>query len=414
MNAAKDHLREEERLASLDSYSILDSLPEEDYDNLTSIAAEICGTPISLVSLLDDNRQWFKSRVGLNVSETPKEYAFCAHAINEGDDIFVVQDSRLDKRFHDNPLVIGDPRVIFYAGIPLIGDEGLPLGTLCVIDHKPKLLSQTQMQSLKALGNQVMNLMKLRKINAQLKRSNERLNENNKELEQFAYIAAHDLKSPLNNISSTSELLLEHYSASIDDEGKTMLSIIKQASEKLRGLIDGLLEYSSSEAVLGQKKSNVDLVKLCNDICGLFAFDTSLSLDLKSEINSITINKTAIDQILINLVSNAVKYNDKNQILIELGVVEAADAYEFYVKDNGPGIAKEYHDKIFQIFQTQGTNDKFGKAGNGIGLATVKKIVDKMGGQIRVESGPLYGSTFIFSLKKDFKPYSKRIFPSTA
>ncbi len=143
----KDHIKEKERLAALDSYSILDTLPEEDYDNLTAIAAEICGTPISLVSLLDNERQWFKSHHGLGATETPKEFAFCAHAINEDDDIFIVQDSRTDERFHDNPLVIGEPRVIFYAGIPLTTEEGLPLGTLCVIDHKPKLLSQGQLNS---------------------------------------------------------------------------------------------------------------------------------------------------------------------------------------------------------------------------------------------------------------------------
>jgi len=204
----KDHLREGERLASLKSYSVLDSLPEEDYDNLTNIAAEICGTPISLVSLLDKNRQWFKSRFGLGVSETPKEYAFCAHAINEGDDVFVVQDSRLDERFHDNPLVIGDPRVIFYAGVPLISEEGFPLGTLCVIDNKPRLLSQTQVQFLKALSKQVMNLLKLGKTNVLLKKSIDLLDEKNRELEQFAYIAPMTL-NPLNDISSTSELPFE-------------------------------------------------------------------------------------------------------------------------------------------------------------------------------------------------------------
>jgi signal transduction histidine kinase len=154
-------------------------------------------------------------------------------------------------------------------------------------------------------------------------------------------------------------------------------------------------------------------VKLCNEIGGLFAFDTSLSLVLKSELSNITINRSAIDQILINLVSNAIKYNDKNEVIIELGVMEAEDVYEFYVKDNGPGMEKEHQSKIFQIFQTLGTKDKFGKAGNGIGLATVKKIVDKMGGVIRVDSNTSSGSTFIFSLKKEYEPNSKRTFPCT-
>ena len=188
----EDHSKEKERLASLESYSILDTLPEEEYDNLTAIAAEICGTPISLVSLLDNKRQWFKSHHGIDASETPKEYAFCAHAINSEEDILIVQDSRTDERFHDNPLVTGDPRVIFYAGIPLSTENGLPLGTLCVIDHKPKLLSQSQIASLKALAKQVMNLLKLRKSKIQLNKTIDSLEEKNIELERFAYIAAHD------------------------------------------------------------------------------------------------------------------------------------------------------------------------------------------------------------------------------
>ncbi|MER3329975.1 MAG: GAF domain-containing protein, partial [Candidatus Kapaibacterium sp.] len=158
-----DHIKENERLKELESFSILDTLPEEDYDNLTAIAAQICGTPISLVSLLDDKRQWFKSHHGLGVSETPKEFAFCAHAINDNDKVFMIKDAREDERFYDNPLVTDEPFVIFYAGIPLVTDDGLPLGTLCVIDHEPKVLSQSQIDALKALSEQVMNLLRLRK-----------------------------------------------------------------------------------------------------------------------------------------------------------------------------------------------------------------------------------------------------------
>ncbi len=399
----KDHVYEKERLASLESYSIMDTLPEEDYDNLTTIAAAICGAPISAVSLLDNERQWFKSKYGLDVSETPKEVAFCAHAINE-EDIFIVQDSRLDERFVDNPVVTGDPHVIFYAGVPLCSDEGLPLGTLCVIDHKPRLLSQNQIRSLKALANQVMKLLELRKANAQLKKTLEDLDEKNCELEQFAFIAAHDLKSPLNNILGSAAILSDCYSSKLDNDGKTMISFIQSASQKLKELIDGLLEYSRSEVVLKEEKSEIDLQLLCNDIHGLFSFDNSLSLELKSDLKSITLNRTAIDQILINLVGNAIKYSDKEHVKIEFGVSEDSDSYQFYVNDNGPGIIEKNQNTIFQIFKTQNISDKYGRKGNGIGLATVKKIVDRMGGTIRVESDPPKGAKFIFTIKKEVKP----------
>jgi len=400
----KDYVYEKERLASLESYSILDTLPEIDYDNLTTIAAAICGAPISVVSLLDDKRQWFKSKFGLDVSETPKEIAFCAHAINEEEDIFMVQDARLDERFVNNPVVTGDPHVIFYAGVPLCSDEGLPLGTLCVIDHKPRLLSQKQIRSLKALANQVMKLLQLRKANALLKKSLEDLDEKNGELEQFAFIAAHDLKSPLNNISGSATILSDSYGSKLDNDGKTMISFIQSASEKLKELIDGLLEYSRSEVVLKEEKSKIDLQLLCNDIQGLFSFENSLSLELKSDLKSITLNRTAIDQILINLVGNAIKYSDKDHVKIEFGVSEVSDSYQFYVKDNGPGIIEKHQNTIFQIFKTQNLCDKYGRKGNGIGLATVKKIVGRMGGTIRVESDPPNGASFIFNIKKEVEP----------
>lgn len=163
------HLRESERLEELDSYNILDTLSESDYDFITNMAAKITGSPISLISLIDDERQWFKSRFGLAAEETPREYAFCAHAINSEEDVFIVKDSAKDERFYDNPLAVGAPNVIFYAGVTLRAPNDLPLGTLCVIDDKSKDLSRDQISDLKKLGSQVMVLLNLRRTNEQLR-----------------------------------------------------------------------------------------------------------------------------------------------------------------------------------------------------------------------------------------------------
>ena len=163
---------EKARLADLSSYDILDSIEEVDYDFLTKIASEICETKIGLVSLIDKDRQWFKSHYGLETKETPREFAFCGHAINHPNEIFVVNDARLDERFHDNPLVTGNPHVIFYAGVPLISKKGFALGTLCAIDDKPKTLSDEQINLLKALARQVSNLLELRKTNIELNARN--------------------------------------------------------------------------------------------------------------------------------------------------------------------------------------------------------------------------------------------------
>ncbi len=396
----ENHKQERERLKLLESYSILDSLPEIDYDNITAIASQICNTPISLVSLIDMKRQWFKSHHGLDVTEIAKDYAFCAHAINNDNEIFIVQDARKDVRFNDNPLVTGEPHVVFYAGVPLVGSDNLPLGTLCVIDHKPKLLSQTQIQALKALANQVMNLLELRKTKAQLEQSLQNVEQINRELESFAYIAAHDLKSPLNNISSLTNLFLDSYGYKLDLEGQKIISLIANCSATLRKLIEGLLDYSKSSTILKEEKEEINLKTLTYEVRSLFNFDNNCEIVLKSSLETISTNRTAIEQILINLVTNSIKYNDKPSVEIEIEIKEENAVYTISVKDNGPGISKKDQDKIFDIFKVLANEDKFGQRGNGIGLATVKKIVEALGGTIYVESELGAGAKFIFTLEK--------------
>lgn len=150
------------RLSALKGLEILDTPEEEMFDEITKLASMICNAPISLVSLIDETRQWFKSHHGLKARETPRSLAFCSHAIL-GDEMFVVPNAKNDNRFKNNPLVNGDPHVIFYAGIPLALDDQIKLGTLCVIDNKPRELNEEQLQMLRLLGKQTVRLLQMRK-----------------------------------------------------------------------------------------------------------------------------------------------------------------------------------------------------------------------------------------------------------
>lgn len=394
------HPRESERLESLKLYFVLDTDAEEEIDSLTHLASEICETPISLVSLVDNNRQWFKSKIGLEVNETSRDLAFCAHAINETEDFFIIEDARKDNRFFDNPLVENAPFVIFYAGCVLRSDEYLPLGTLCVIDHTPRKLSDKQIRSLKTISKQIMNLLNYKKSLRIQDELRLQLFQKNQELESFASIAAHDLKSPLTNIMGAANVFSQIYAKQIDEKGNHLINSIEKSGKQLRSLIDGLLEFSKIDDVNLLSKSKLNLKEKITDHRMLIGNSDNVQISLNTELETIDTYSILLDQILINLFTNALKYSNKKTAEIELYVSEQHSHYVFIVKDNGPGIDKKYHSTIFNIFNTAAIQDQFGNKGNGIGLATVKKIVEKLGGQIYVESDGSTGTEFHFSLSK--------------
>jgi GAF domain-containing protein len=158
---------ETQRLAALREYQILDTTAEQTYDDITALAAYLCNVPIAMISLVDESRQWFKSKLGLNERETPRDVAFCAHAILQSEPL-IVRDALKDSRFADSALVTRAPHIRFYAGFPLASPEGFALGTLCAIDRKPRQLSAEQKQAMQSLSRQVMALLELRRVSTRL------------------------------------------------------------------------------------------------------------------------------------------------------------------------------------------------------------------------------------------------------
>jgi signal transduction histidine kinase len=390
-----------ERLHELNEYSLLDTLPEEDYDNITYLASQICDTPIALISIVDNNRQWFKSVKGIHLKETPKDYSFCAHAINSPKEIMIVPDSRTDERFFDHPFVVGEPNLVFYAGVPLVTQKGYPLGTLCVIDLKPhKQLTDEQLQALKVLSNNVVKLFELRKSKLELESAQVVLEQRNTELEHFASMAAHDLKSPLGNISSIIELLKFDHSNELSQEGKELVDLLDESSQQLRDLIDGILEYTRTDALLLERNGEIILPDFFVNIERLLSQNILCNITFPTEPRTIRANKAALKQILLNLITNGIAYNNSPQKKIDIGFSETAHHYHFSVTDNGLGIAPKNQEKIFNLFERIQASKTDNTKGHGIGLSTVKKLVERLGGEVTLESELGKGSKFSFSLLK--------------
>ena len=399
MKEAEIPQNEPERLASLYEYDILDTLPEEDFDDITSIASEICNTPISLITLIDANRQWFKSRHGLDVGETPRSQAFCAHVINDPNNALVVDDATKDDRFFDNPLVTSGPNVHFYAGIPLVNEDGYALGSLCVIDNKASSITPHQLEILQALARQVVCLLELRRKNIQLKQKQKELQNSFDDLEKFSVVASHDLRSPLNNMISLAYLLKEGYEKKIDEEGQEYLEFIIQSANKMNELIKGILEYSRSPRILQNRKEVIVFHDLMKEMETLINKTKPSKLTYTSTVTNVSTSKMALTRILLNLINNAIKYNDKEEAQINIDLTDDKKFYTFVVTDNGIGIEDYDYKRIFQIFQ-QLKKVESDEGSIGIGLPVVEKLVAHLGGEISVSSIVGKSTTFTFTLAK--------------
>ncbi len=408
MQGPSDLLNEKERLAALREYQIMDTGAEPEFDEITGLACEICQTPISMITLIDEEREWIKSATNLGtdelagpgIRELPREKSFCAHAIRFPDP-FIVADLRRDKRFSDHPFVNGEPYFAFFAGIPLINTEGFALGTLSVLDKRSRKLADSQVGALKILARQVINLLELRRVNFRLQSLKEILELRNEELQQFAYVVSHDIKSPLASISLSAEMLREQFGDSIDEDNDQLLKVLSRATLKIRNLVDGILSYYRAERAIGAGAESFALKSFLNSVVEMFQVTQQADFQLPAIDQNLYMNKTSLEQILVYLIQNGLKYNDKDLPRIEIRFSEDDSNYNFAVIDNGTGISTDQQKKLSEILNTPDLKDRFGTKSTGIGLATVKKLVEKMHGGVSLKSVPGEGSEVSFYIRKE-------------
>lgn len=395
------------RLEALKAYQILDTEKEADFDELTELASEICDTPVSLVSLVDHDRQWFKAQTGyITVPETSRDISFCGYTILN-DEIFEVSDATIDHRFFDNPLVL-DNIVRFYAGIPITDEEGYKLGSLCVIDRKPRQLSDNQKKALKVLAKQVMVQIAFRQkvgeLNrelrakegalAQAKRAQIAADKANKSKSQFLANMSHEIRTPLHGMTGIMELLQD---TSLDSLQASYLQTLTQSTNTLRGIINDILDLAKIEAgkmnLVKESTSLTDLIHEVKQLYGSVVQQKGLRFqcDIYAHVPyRVMADSLKIKQILSNLLSNAVKFTAQGSITLQLHEVQRkADQQailRFTVADTGIGISQEKQALIFEAFEQEDLTTSQYYGGTGLGLSIVKKLTTMMEGTICLKS----------------------------
>ena len=382
---------EAERLEELRRFGVLDTPPERRFDRLTRLVAGLLDVPISLVSLVDSDRQWFKSKVGLAADETPRELAFCAHAIL-GDKVLIVPDAADDARFRDNPLVTGDPNIRFYAGAPLVTGAGKRVGTLCAIDRKPRELTAQQRSLLQELAAVVVDELELSASLHALAERTRQLTRRNDELRTFSHALSHDFRGPIRRIRSFCELVDEDGLANSAEH----FEHIARSAETADALLSALRSYfevgrertvraCSSQEILEQSLATLE--------------DAIVESGARVDAKSLPVVQFApglLLSVFTNLIDNAIKYRSDDAPIIRVSCRRDGGSYEFEVADNGRGIRAEHLDRALAPFCRLTSDPAI--PGSGLGLSICQKILEKSGGALRVESDFGRGSRFYFTV----------------
>lgn len=366
---------EASRLLALQGYQILDTPPDPDLDNLVQLAATLCEVPISLVSLSDAERQWFKAKIGLGVSEAPRDVAFCSHALTSPDAL-VIPDTLADPRFDDNPLVQGDPHIRFYAGMPLESPEGYRLGTLCVMDREPRTLTEVQRSTLFALAKQVMRVIEQHRQIVQLQEMHV-LNG------RLVSLLGDKLKEPMNNTDVLLRLL---------DRESQLTPGLRQACLALHqdiGVARQTLDYFEAWLQLQRNKplaaaQPLHLVDVVQAVLGRFqeaaASKGNRLVHTVPEGLIVSLPIAELRFVLHSLLHNALKYTEQGEI--RLSLAQTPDTLMLTVQDTGPGVAPERLPLLGRILPETVVPGTQGEQGLGLGLLLAHRYVRQFGGQL--------------------------------
>ena len=403
---------EEARLAELTRYRILDTEPEESFDRLAKLAAYICQAPVSLISLVDRHRQWFKACIGMDTNETPRDRAFCSYTILQREPC-IIEDATSDERVRDNPLVLEEPRIRFYAGFPLISPRGHQLGSLCVIDFIPREIGASQIEHCQMLASQVVSLLDGRLYHQQVIEYAQSLEQAKQLAERasqaktmFLSTVSHEIRTPLNGVIGMLNLLTE---TNLDTCQQDLLHTAQISAEVLLSLINGVLDFSRIESGKIDLKPQPVSVKatiegtasILRSAIAKKQIDFDCSFDPQIP-DLLLLDGDRFRQILLNLCSNAVKFTPvggKVSVTARLAHLKKQEAtFSVLVNDSGIGISPKNQERILEPFFRTDVAESLAIEGTGLGLSIVGHLLDLMGSYLSISSIPDRGSCFSFVL----------------
>lgn len=391
-------IHEDQRIAALHDYCILDTASDERFDRITALAADLFDVPIALVSLVDSERQWFKSSHGLPMRETPRDIAFCAHAILD-DRAFIVEDALDHPLFRNNPLVRNAPHVRFYAGIPLIGRDGHCLGSFCVIDRQPRRMSTEDILRLGKLAAIAVDELELHKTQIQAERLAADQAAANQLKTKFLSSMNHEFRTPLNAILGFAQVLEMNSARKFSRDELEYIGAIKAAGHTLLHLTNGILTMAQLEA--GAIPFDIEPIR-AQDV-----MSEALQLHQPAaRLNQVTLTSQLCEQPLIfradygqllriigNFISNAFKFTAAGGHVTLGCTCDANRQVTLYVQDTGCGIPAARQRDAFQSFNRLGREGST-VAGLGLGLAIARRLTHAMNGEIGFESEEQVGSRF--------------------